>query len=155
MQQISSRATCFVKRILPVIWLGGGTIAAIVAGVILKNEPDFEPGALVLMMLVQLILSYCYIKVFIFSLADEVWDCGDSLLIRYQDDETRISISDIRHVEYTTFWQPPRISIVTPEPSTSKRRIAFMPPSRLVFGRVLHPIAEDLLKRVKEASMTH
>ena len=137
---------------LPVIWLGGGTIAAIVAGVVLRNEPDFEPGTLVFVMLVQLTLSYLYIELFIFCLADEVWDCGDSLLIRNGGTEARVRMSDVSHVEYNTFFKPPRIAIVSPDLPEPIRQIVFMPPSRLHMRRAVHPVAEDLLRRAKDAN---
>jgi hypothetical protein len=91
-------------------------------------------------------------KVFIWNLADEIYDCGDSLLVRRGGVEENVRFSDIEGVALALFSRPPRITLKLARPGKFGRSIVFTPPTspgQEIFGR--NPIAQDLIVRVDRA----
>jgi hypothetical protein len=86
------------------------------------------------------------------DLADEVHDCGDSLLIRKGSNEEHIPLSNIMNVSVSTNMNPPRITLRLVKPGRLGSEISFSPPSRLSFNPFAkNPVAEDLMVRVDQA----
>jgi len=84
-------------------------------------------------------------------IADEVDDCGDSLLIRQKGIEERVSFSDIAEVrDKTRIKWPPQVVITFHTPNRLGSWVAFCPAGgyKLSGG---NPIAADLAARVKQA----
>jgi hypothetical protein len=97
------------------------------------------------------IVGYLVMKMFIFHLVDEVYDCGDSILVRNKGCEARFALSDFRTIGYTGVMNPPTIILALREPSVDfGNEITFIPPFRW-WPYSMHPIAKDLMVRVYEA----
>jgi hypothetical protein len=91
-------------------------------------------------------------KLFIWKLADEVYDCGDSLLVRRGGVEQTVPLAEITNVALALFSRPPRITLQLAKPGKFGRSIVFTPPTSPgleMFGR--NPIADDLVARVQRA----
>jgi hypothetical protein len=87
---------------------------------------------------------------------DEVYDCGDSLLIRNRGKEERINLSNIINVNVSSNTNPRRITLRLDKPGRLGNEIAFSPESR---GFNINPFAkneigEDLIVRVDRARVT-
>ena len=97
------------------------------------------------------VIGYVVMKFLVFDLVDEVWDCGDSILVRNKGTEFRFAMSDFMNVAYAGFQNPPRITLSLCEPSdVLGTDVAFMPPFRF-FRYRKPPIATDLMARIDEA----
>jgi hypothetical protein len=151
MKKISSRNTFFMKKIFPVLWLGFTALAA--AAVIFSPAPRVTLVGPVFVALIGLVVM----KAMIWDLADEVYDCGDSLLVKNAGREERVALSNIMNVSATTLTNPPRISLRLIHPVTFGLAA---PTNEIVFSPIkpisLNPfaknaIAEDLIVRVHRA----
>ena len=98
----------------------------------------------------MLVLGYVVMKKLVFDLLDEVWDAGDELVVKNSGAEEHIALSDIMNISYTTFTNPPRITLTLRRPSLFGHEITFSPPVRLnPFAR--SPIVNELIQRVDAA----
>jgi hypothetical protein len=95
--------------------------------------------------LLLVVLALVYLQRFVFVLADEVFDDGDALVVRYNDQTSRIPLRDIEAVDYSLVFDPPRIAIR----SKTGARFVFMPffHPRMCFFRQ-HPLVAELKHRI-------
>lgn len=152
MTQISSDWTFFYKRVFPVLWFGFLAVFVCLGGATVIAERQWAAlFLLVLMPLIMAIVGYVLMKWIILDLVDEVWDCGDSILVRNKGVERRFALSDFTNLSYTGYLNPPRITLTLREPSADfGSEVAFTPPFRL-FHFSMPPIARDLMKRIDQA----
>src|SRR5262245_17378715 len=102
MQRISSRNTFFVKRVVPFITFGG--LLLFLALPYIGGRPPFAWLFVSVGILVFVVAVGWYIlKRTVFDLADEVFDQGDTLLVRNGNKEDRIALSDIATVRGSFF----------------------------------------------------
>lgn len=150
MTKISSSATWISKRGFPALWFG-------VLGLDLVAGPSFGDPAQDIasraVSVVMIVFGYFLFRKFAWDLLDEVYDCGDSLLIRNRGEEDRIEISDIMNVSVSTNMRPQRITLRLIRPSTFGSEIAFSPYGEFTLNPLAkNGIAEDLIVRVDRAS---
>ena len=151
MTRISSQSTFFYKRVFPAIWFGfiGFFICiGVVAAIAQQQFAMFLP--FIGVPLLMAIVGYAIMKWIVFDLVDEVWDCGDSLLVKNRGLEHRFAMSDFMDVGYTGFMNPPRITLSLRKSSEFGAEVAFVPPFRL-FAYSMPPIARDLIARIDDA----
>jgi hypothetical protein len=147
MRRISSRMTFLNKRVFPAFWFG---FLILFAGIFLfqsvgpNNGPPVPFLAFPAIMIVG---GYFFMKKLVFDLVDEVWDDGDSLVIRNRGDEERIALSDIKNVSYSPFTNPPRVTLSVRRPTVFGEEIAFNAPTRIVPFST-SPVIKDLIERI-------
>ena len=139
MRRISSRMTFFYKRVFPAFWFGflilfvgifslsvcaATTVRAIPFLVVVRHHDWFR--------------GYFIMKKLVFDLVDEVWDDGDSLVVKNRGEEERIAFTDIKNVSYSPFMNPPRVTV-------SLRR-------RQQFRRTDHLLRAGALRAVYDAA---
>jgi hypothetical protein len=151
MRRISSGLTFYYKRVFPVIWFGG---AAVIAGfgayAAIANPSAKGFGPFWIVMPIILFLGYRFLKKFVFDLVDEVWDDGDSLLVKNQGQEERIPLGDIKNVNYASTMNPPRVVLSVRRKTLLGEQIAFCAPVYLVpFSS--SPVINKLIERVAAA----
>lgn len=98
------------------------------------------------------LVGLALMKVFLWRLADEVHDCGDSLLVRSGNIEEKVPLADIERIDMALFSRPPRVTLRLARPGRFGRAIVFTPlpsPGLELFGR--NPIVDDLRTRVQRA----
>jgi hypothetical protein len=146
--KISSRSTIFNKRIFPVIWFGFLLFFVLITSLgATKKDFMFLVGPFLMA-----VLAFFLMKKLFWDLADEVYDCGDSLLIRNRGEEERVSLSNIMNVSISPVMNPPRVTLRLVTPSKFGNEVAFLP----IVGFTLNPFAknqvvEDLIVRVDQA----
>jgi len=150
-KRISSRTTAFLKHAFPVIWLG---VIALFTGVaVLGAQHGRSPPLFVyIASLMVLAVGYLVIRRLVLDLADEVYDEGDALRIRFGSDEDRIPLANIINVSYAGLTNPQRITLTLRAPCRFGRRVTFSPPLRL-FGPIFadNPLVQELIERVDSA----
>jgi hypothetical protein len=150
MRRISSKMTFFYKRIFPVFWFGF-LILFIAIPLFFGGAQNGPPPFLFLIVpLIMLGFGYFVMKKLVFDLVDEVWDDGETLLIKNGGEEQRVALRDIKNVSYSTVINPPRVTLSVRQPTTFCDQIAFVAPVRLV-PFTTSPVINDLIERVDRA----
>lgn len=114
---------------------------------------DGEMGPIfILGPLAMMAFGYFLFRKLFWSLVDEVYDCGDSILVRNKGREERISLSNVINVSESSLTNPPRIELRLDKPGRFGNEIAFSP--EVPWG--INPFArskvgEDLIVRVDQA----
>jgi len=154
MRLISSKMTFFNKRVFPAIWFG---FLAVFIGLALFSGAGRNPASLLPVLIapaIIIVFGYVIMKKLVFDLADEVWDDGDSLVVKNSGQEQRIALSDIKNVSYSPFVNPPRVTLSLRRPTVFGDEITFSAPLRLVpFSK--SPVITDLIERVDQARSKH
>ncbi len=145
MRQISSSATVFYKRVFPAMWFG--FIGLIFFGGLVGALKDGRGFGFSLLPLGMAAFGFIIMKIFVWDLVDEVWDDGDSLVIRNNGREARIDLLNIININHTTFTNPPRVSLTLRAPCEFGRIVKFSPPKRFL-GFSEHPVVAELVQRI-------
>jgi len=147
MKLISSRSTFIQKRVFPTVWFGGlGVVASLALLSILRCR---GPASLPFLLLPagMAAIGYLFMKALVFDLMDQVWDAGDSLVVRNKDAEEHILLTDIMNVSYTVWMNPNRVTLTLRRPCRWGKDVSFMPPVSFVPFRK-SPLVLDLIERI-------
>ena len=149
MKRISSRTTFFMKRVFPVFWFGF-LVLFVLAPLLAKKSASSPPVVLFLMPVLMAAFGYFIMKKLVFDLADEVFDAGDALVVRFGGEQERIPLSEIINISYSYMVNRPRITLTLRTPGNFGKEVSFYPPSTFVsFAK--SPIVADLIERVDAA----
>jgi hypothetical protein len=148
-KKISSGLTFFTKKVFPTIWFGS---LAIFIGGTLAGGAEQDDLMVLAGPIVMTIFGFILMKYLVWDLVDEVYDCGEFLLVRNRGEEERVALSNVMNVNSSTFSNPPRITLRLVNPGRFGSEIAFSP----IAGLRLNPfaknaVAEDLIVRVDRA----
>ena len=149
-RRISSRQTFFVKRVFPVLWFGT-VVLSLAAGVAGVRAGKAVPAPVFIVPLLLFVVGYAVMRRLVHDLADEVFDEGDALRVRFGSDEERIALADIINVGYTQFVNPPRITLTLRQPGRFGREVSFSPPQSFFAPFVRNRLASELIERVEAA----
>jgi hypothetical protein len=147
--RISSNRARFLKRAFPVFWFG--IVGVVLLAGVLSGTAERAPLALVAPV-VMAGVGYALMRGTLLDLADEVFDCGDYLLVRMRGEEERVPLGGVMNVSASTLVNPPRITLRLVAPGRFGTEISFAPitPFSLnPFAR--NRIADDLIVRVDRA----
>lgn len=149
MVRISSRSTFFSKKVLPFVWFG--FLALFMVGALASGSFRKDPIIPVIPCALA-ILGFFVMRKLVWDLVDEVYDCGDFLVIKNRGEEESVALSNIMNVSASPNMNPPRITLRLVERGKFGTEIAFSP----VHGMTLNPfarnkVAEDLIVRVDRA----
>ena len=154
MRRISSKWTFFYKRISPVIFFGFLVVfigIALLANLRSNSALDNIPFLIVaIVMTVVFFIS----KKLIFDLVDEVWEDGETLVVRNSGQEQRIALADIKNVNYSPLISPPRVTLSLRRPTVFGDEVTFCAPVRMV-PLAPSPVINDLIEsddRAREKS---
>jgi hypothetical protein len=150
MRRISSRSTFLYKRVFPVFWFG---FLAVFLGISLfagrgLNQSEMVP--FLIGPLAMMAFGYFLMKMLIFDLVDEVWDDGDTLVVKNKDQSERIALADIKNVNYNVMVSPPRVALSLRRPTIFGDQVTFCAPLRFV-PFATSPVIDDLIERVDQA----
>ncbi len=99
MKRISSRSTSFHKRIFPVMCFGFLAVVFLISLVAFMAKGQV-PVPFLLMPIAMAIFGYILMKVLVFDLMDEVWDEGNTLLVRDKGKDERIDLKNIKNISF-------------------------------------------------------
>lgn len=129
MKKISSRSTFFNKVFFPIMWFGL-CIVMFTIGIwgSLEHPIDWMfMGAPLMFMIV----GYVVMKAFIFDLMDEVFDAGDSLVVRNKGRDIRVELNNIKNVSYQVMSNPQRVTLSLRKKTDFGQEISFTPVTSL------------------------
>jgi len=150
MRRISSKWTFFYKRVFPVIFFGF-LLVFVGIGLFANSQSNSASNIPFLIMpIVMMVVVYFISKKLIFDLVDEVWDDGDTLVVRNAGQEQRIALADIKNVNYSPLISPPRVTLSLRRPTVFGEQVTFCAPVRLV-PFATSPVIDDLIERVDRA----
>ena len=114
MKKISSGLTVFNKKIFPAFW--SGLLACVVVATVATGAAQEDMMFLVIPA-VMAVFGFIVMKQLVWDLMDEVYDCGDFLLVRNRDEEDKVALSNIMNGNAPTVMNPPRITLRLVVPS--------------------------------------
>lgn len=150
-KRISSRNTFFLKRIFPLAWFG---IIALILGTqltLIRHSGRPPPAAVFIAPVILLALGYFILRRLVYDLADEVYDEGDALRVRFGSEEERIALGEIINVSSTMLTNPPRVTLTLRNPGRFGKEVTFSPPQRFLGAFRSNPLVADLIERVDAA----
>lgn len=150
MKRISSSWTFFYKRVFPIFWFGFCGVLLILPLLGMSISGRAPPGPIILAPAVMIVFGFVIMRKLIFDLMDEVWDDGDSLLVKNHGEEQRVALADIKNVNYTPMISPPRVVLSLRRNTAFGDQIAFCAPVRLV-PFASSPVISDLINRIDAA----
>jgi hypothetical protein len=150
MNRISSRWTFFYKRVFPLLWFG--FLLVFIAVPIMTGSRSGSPPPLPFFIVPIFMMAgmYFVMRKLIFDLVDQVWDDGDSLLVRNRGEEERIALPEIKNVNYSPLVQPPRVVLSLRRNTVFGDQIAFCAPVRFI-PFASSPVITDLINRIDAA----
>jgi hypothetical protein len=153
-KRISSRSTFFLKRLLPLLWLGMLAAVLLASAGAARVSAHAPPLALLLgAPLIVALFIYALLRRLLLDLADAVYDEGDALRVRFGDEVERIPLENIINISFAGITNPPRATLTLREPCRFGREVTFAP-IQPVFGPLLrtrNAIVTDLIERVDAA----
>jgi hypothetical protein len=109
MNRISSSWTYFWKRVFPAIWF---VMLLLMAIAVIASAPS-APALLFPLFVISALSLFAYflLEHLVFDLVDEVFDNGETLLVKNNGQEESIRLADISNVSYTVIVNPPRVTL--------------------------------------------
>src|SRR5580704_8068732 len=125
-RRISAAKTVFYKRVFPVIFIG---MIALCAGLVIATtrRGSALPLPALIVPILGLGIAWFVMRRLVADLADEVWDEGDWLRVRFGPDEERIALGDIINIGYTTMVNPERVTLTVRNPGRFGSEVTFCP----------------------------
>lgn len=149
MRCISSKKIVFSKKIFPVIWFG--FLAFSVANSIISGAYRDDMMSIVIPCIMA-VFGFFVMKTLVWDLVDEVFDCGDYLLVKGRGIEERVPLTNIMNVSSSMNTNPSRVTLSLATPNRFGREIAFSPIRNITFNPFAkNAIVEDLIIRVDRA----
>lgn len=153
MKRISSRQMFIHKKLFPLAWFGFMGVFLYLVG----SAGPFDKRPLFIgAPLAMAVLGFFMMKKLVWDLVDEVWDCGNHLLVRNRGQEERIPLARITNVSASLLVNPPRVTLLLAAPGSFGDRISFSPalpfsPLNVLRAPDQHPFVDDLIRRVDAA----
>jgi hypothetical protein len=149
MKRISSKRTMYYKRVFPGLWFG--LLAFGLVLMIAARAFDKVPFV-VIVPCVMAVFGYIVMKKLAWDLADEVFDCGDRLLVRKGGEQEDVLLANIMNVSASTLVNPPQITIRLLHAGRFGEEVAFSPSAPFSLNPFAkNAVAEDLIVRVDAA----
>jgi hypothetical protein len=151
-RRISAGKTWFYKRVFPVIFIGLIALSLGLAIATARPGSGLPPPALIVP-LFALGVAWFVVRRLVSDLADEVWDEGDALRVRFGHDEERIEFANIVNVGYTFMVNPARVTLTLRNPGRFGKEVTFCPLQERFFAPLIrrNPLVTDLIERVDAA----
>jgi hypothetical protein len=151
MQKISTKGIFFIKWVYPLVWLGFLAFFA----AMLFTQGDYKENLIFLIVpFAMAVFGYFFMKKTVWNLADEVYDCGDSLLVRNRGTEEIIALSNILNISISKYSKSHEITLRLENPGMFGSEISFCPKAPFAFIPFSKNLVfEDLAVRIDEARM--
>lgn len=149
MKKISSGSTFVSKKVFPILWFGFLAVFLVVAAL---TEAAHASPAFFIGPAVMAVFGYFLMRKLVWDLVDEVYDCGDYLLVKNRGKAESVALSNIMNVNASTAMNPPRITLRLVKSGTFGEEIAFSPTAPFTLNPFAkNQVAEDLIVRVDQA----
>jgi hypothetical protein len=145
MKKISG-SNIYFKKVFPSVWFGFLTLFMFIS---IKTGATSESFIFLLVPTMMGVMGVFIFKKLVWSLADEVYDCGSYLKFIKGGQEQQLKLKDILNIS-GHHGSPERIVISARGDNGQQVEYVFNPPIRLAFFST-HPIVIDLIDRVDKA----
>ncbi|MEH6420234.1 hypothetical protein [Pseudomonas sp. CGJS7] len=143
MNRISSGNTFGMKRFLPTIFFATCAVMLLVGAV--ARPFDF---ALVVAPLIAAVLGALVLAATVSDLADEVFDDGDSLLVRKGDVTQRVMLADVVEVRLSKMSNPTRLTLKLRRADKFDGAVVFIPAREAWSLNSQRNLADELEARI-------
>ena len=148
MKKISTPYT-FSLKVFPYLYFAFILVFVLIVlmGGALNKDPVF-----IIVPCVMAVMGHYFLKVALQDLVDEVFDCGDFLLVRKRGQQDAIQFSNIINVNFAMNQKPARITLTLDHPGKFGSAILFaLPPKTYLSPLPRSEVAEDLIARAHAA----
>jgi len=122
----------------------------VVAPILGRKTKGGPPAGFLFVPIIMAAFGYFIMKKLVFDLADAVFDDGNSLVVRFGNEEERIPLSDIINISYTNMSNPSRVTLTLRTPGRFGKEVSFSPLQQFMpFAK--SPIVADLIERTDAA----
>jgi hypothetical protein len=131
---------------MPVVFFGFILLVSIIGA----RHAIAREHSLLPFLLAPLVMSgilWLVFRRFIIDLVDEVWDDGDSLVIKKKSIDETVLLKSVINVNDLTSANQPMITLLLRNPCRLGREISFVPQGGVKLGRN-NPIASELIARI-------
>lgn len=98
--------------------------------------------------------GYFILKKLVFDLVDEVYDFGDFLVVKNNNEEVKVPLTNIKNISYSYFTNPKRVTLSLREPCAFGKEISFSPPVILTLNPFQkNPLVDELIEKVDQARL--
>lgn len=126
------------------IWFG---FLAVFFAIDFISGYEVKSGIYLFIPAVLAVFSYSLFKKIFWSLVDEVYDEGDSLIFKKGKNEQRVALKDINNVVHTKMSSPERVAIKTTTDGPIGKELTFILPFRFnPFAK--NPTVTELIERI-------
>jgi hypothetical protein len=149
MKKISSKYLFLTKKVFPVLWFG---ILAFVVIMMVRDGVYVKAPMAIAVPCLMAVFGYFLMRKLVWDLVDEVYDCGDFLLVKNGGEEERVPLSGIINVSASVLVNPPRVALRLAKPGKFGAEISFSPVRPFTinpFAR--NQVIDDLIIRVDRA----
>ena len=150
MKKISCRTTFYQKKLFPLVFIGFGIYAMIVGGTGESGHPFF----ILLFLLIITLIIFAHIQFKVFFLMDEVFDDGDSLLLRNSGKEVRIPLQEIENICYPKknnyYSRLEQVELTLKHPTEFGTEIYFLSAGDDLFSNEANTDIPDLMERINQ-----
>jgi hypothetical protein len=131
-----------------------GFLAFFVVMILFTKDSEGGPPLFVLIVPVFMgVFGFFLMKKMVWDLADQVTDAGDSLIIRFGNEQEQIPLSNIINVSYSYMMSPPRVTLTLRASGRFGNEVSFSPPQSFVpFAK--SSVITSLIQRVEAARRT-
>lgn len=157
MRRLSSVATVWYKRVLPVLWFGFAVVFFALAWLHPSRSHGAPPALLpivpLFMPLFMLAIGYALMRRLVFDLADEAWLDGDEVVVVKRGERTRIPLLQVINVNSTAMVNPPRVTLMLRQADPRLgESVSFVPagPRGFLSGFRPDPVATALIRRIDD-----
>jgi len=145
MKKISAN-TILAKKAFPIFWFGFLGTMAIVA--LFSGHFKKDPASLIAPILMSG-FGYYMMKYFVFNLMDNVYDCGDHLVVVNKKQTDKIYLKDIINISYIGHSNPGQVILKLRKESAFGTEVAFSPKKQFTLNLFSkNKIIEELILRV-------
>jgi len=151
MRKISSNLTIISKKTIPFILSVFFAIILIICLLDMINSGKVKFKNIIELLFTAIggyLMGYLIMRNLVFDLVDEVWDDGDSLVVKNKNKELRIPLGNIRDIRYSPLSRPSRVTLSLREKCEFGYEVTFMPREIFLPNFRKNKEIEDLIDRV-------
>ncbi len=146
MKKISSNSTFMMKKVFPSMWFG-----FLILFVALTSITGVVKESIMLLIIpaFMAMLGYVLMKYLLWDAMDEVFDCGNYLVVKYKGREEIIQLSNIMNVNVSNQQRPPRVTLQLRVAGEFGKEVAFFPVTEFSFNPFRkNQLMEELIIRI-------
>ena len=138
-----------MTKVFPIIWFG---FLAVFIGLVISIGVVKQTIMLLIAPLFMSVLGYFLMKNLLWGVMDEVFDCGNYLVVKYKGREEKIQLNNIMNVNVNNQQRPPRVTLQLRVAGEFGKDVSFFPVTEFSLDPFKkNQLIEELIIRIDNA----